>query len=37
MALDVQVARDDEESIPKVDSETHDVIIVGAGAAGIGV
>ena len=37
MALDVQVARDDEEPIPKVDSETHDVIIVGAGAAGIGV
>ena len=37
MALDVQVARDDEESIPKVDSETYDVIIVGAGAAGIGV
>ena len=37
MALDVQVARDDEESIPKVDSEPHDVIIVGAGAAGIGV
>ena len=37
MALDVQVTRDGEESIPKVDSEIHDVIIVGAGAAGIGV